>query len=190
MNELFLRYKNWRFHNTALLILSLALFFGLEQVAPFIDSVVSYIGDFGYLGAFFTGMFFVSTFTVAPAAVILYHLTQDLYMPLVALIASAGGVLGDYIIFRFLKDGLFEELVPVFRNLGGSHLSKFFATPYFAWLTPALGALLLVSPLPDEFGLSLMSTVHLTKWQFVAVSYVCNIVSIYLVIIIGNAVAG
>jgi hypothetical protein len=188
MHHLLEQYKYWRFHNTALIILSILLFIVLEQETTVIDSIISRIGDFGYLGAFFTGIFFVSTFTVAPAAVILYHLTQDLYLPLVAVIAGAGGVLGDYIIFRFLKDGLFAELVPVFHNLTNSHFTKFFSTPYFAWLMPAAGALLLVSPLPDEFGLSLMSTVHLSRWQFIAVSYVCNIVSIYLVIVIGNAI--
>src|SRR3989344_6560601 len=118
MYELVSRYKHWKFKNTFLLITSLMVFFYFADTY-FVRNIISGIGDLGYLGAFLTGTFFVSTFTVAPAGVVLFHLAKELAPLEVALFAGLGGVVGDYIIFRFLTDKVFEELRPLFTRIGG-----------------------------------------------------------------------
>lgn len=175
------RYRYWRFKNTFLLIVSLVIFFYLADT-PLVKSLIVGIGNLGYFGAFLTGIFFVSTFTVAPASVVLFHLARELAPLEVALFAGFGGVVGDYIIFRFLKDRVFEELRPVFMNLGGLRLTQLLATPYFAWLAPVLGAIIIASPFPDEVGVGLLGVSKLKNWQFLALSLILNSLGIFVII--------
>src|SRR5574339_602266 len=118
MHNLLDRYKHWRFKNTLLLIVSLILFFYFADTL-FVKNIIHSIGSLGYLGAFIAGIFFVSTFTVAPASVVLFYLARELSPLEVAIFAGVGGVLGDYLIFSFLRERVFEEITPVFMNLGG-----------------------------------------------------------------------
>src|SRR3989338_7117944 len=149
------KWKGWRFKNTFLLILSLVVFFYLAKT-PFVENGIQKIGTLGYLGAFLTGIFFVSSFTVAPAAVVLFHLAENLNALEVALLAGAGGVIGDYLIFRFLKDRVFSELAPVLHKLKMPKVRGIFRSPYFAWFPPVFGAVIIASPFPDEVGLSML----------------------------------
>jgi hypothetical protein len=175
-------WHRWHYKNTFLLIVSLLLFVFLAE-HPVIKSAILLIGSFGYFGAFFAGMIFVSIFTVAPASVLLFFLADTLNPILVALCAGIGSVVGDYIIFRFLKDSVFDELKPIFLENGGRTLRKLFKTPYFAWLLPFLGAAIIASPLPDEVGISLLGVTKLKDWQFIGLSYLLNSTGIFFVII-------
>jgi hypothetical protein len=143
---------------------------------------LAHVGKLGYLGAFIVGMFFVSTFTVAPSMVVLFFLADTLNPLYVAPIAGAGAVLGDFLIFRFFKDRVFDEIKPVFMNFGGSHLSRLFATPYFAWLAPVFGALIIASPLPDEIGVGLLGATRIKWWQFLILAFTLNSIGILVII--------
>ena len=175
-----------KYKNTTLLILSLvALFFLADTKIAHI--LIKQIGSYGYLGAAITGIFFVLTFTVAPAAVVLFRLAQEFNPILIAFYAGAGAALGDLIIFRFLKDGVFEELAPFFRKLGKSRLSNTFKTPYFAWLLPVLGAIIIASPFPDEIGIGLMGLSSIKFWQFLLLVFALNTVGILIIISLASA---
>lgn len=176
------RWKHWHYRNTALLILSLIVFF-LFAEHPAVRNTIDLIGSFGYVGAFITGILFVSIFTVAPAAVVLFFLADHLNPLFVALFAGIGAVVGDYLIFRFLRDHVFDELKPLFLQNGGNRLVKLFKTPYFGWLIPFLGAFIIASPFPDEVGIGLLGVSKLKSWQFILLSLLLNSVGIFLVII-------
>lgn len=187
MNIFLEKYKSWRYKNTFFLIISLFVvyyFFNTEIGYSFVHSVKS----FGYTGAFFAGIFFVSTFTVVPAGIVLFNLAQNFNPLMVATLAGMGAVLGDYIIFRYLKDYVFEEIKPVFMRLGGSHISRILSTPYFGWLAPVLGALIIASPFPDEIGVSLMGISKLKNWQFLTISFILNALGILLIITVAESV--
>ena len=179
-------WKHWHYKNTSLLILSLILFF-LFADTPVIKRIITHIGNFGYLGAFITGILFVSIFTVAPAAVVLYFLADTLNPLLIALFAGAGAVVGDYLIFRFLRDKVFDELKPLFLDSGGNLLVKLFKTPHFGWLLPFLGAFIIASPLPDELGVGFLGASKLKNWQFLFLSFCLNSVGIFLIIIVARS---
>ena len=176
------QWKNWQYKNTTLLILSLVLLFVLSQ-QPTFKSFVSYIGNFGYIGAFIAGAFFVSIFTVAPSALVLFFIAETLNPFGVAIFAGAGAVIGDYLIFRFLRDRVFNELKPMFLKNGGNILVKLFKTPYFIWLLPLVGAFIIASPFPDEVGIGLLGASKLKSWQFISLSLILNSIGIFLVII-------
>ncbi len=176
------KWSHWHYKNTTLLILSLILFFFLADT-PYVKDSIHFIGSFGYIGAFITGILFVSIFTVAPAAVVLYFLADHLNPLLVALFAGMGAVIGDYLIFRFLRDRVFDELTPLFLKNGGNKLVKLFKTPYFGWLLPFVGAFIIASPFPDEIGIGLLGASRLKSWQFLILSFLLNSIGIFVVII-------
>lgn len=175
-------WQHWPYKNTTLLIISLLVFFYFAE-SDFIQNIIITIGGFGYLGAFMTGIFFVSIFTVVPATTILYNLANILNPWEVAIFAGIGAVLGDYLIFRFLRDKVFDELNKIFNKMGGSVVKKLFYTPYFIWLLPLLGAFVIASPLPDEAGISLLGLSKIKNWQFIVLSFLLNAVGILIVII-------
>jgi len=186
MQQLIDRYKHWRFKNTFLLILSLVAFFFLADT-PFVRNVIDGIGQLGYLGAFLVGIFFVSTFTVAPASVVLFYLAEEMPLLELTLIVTVGRVLGDYIIFRFLKDRVLEELKPIFMTLGGKRLSYLHATPYFGWLAPVFGSVIIATPIPDEAGIALLGVSRLKDWQFLTLIFLLNLVGTLLIILLAKA---
>ncbi|MFA6458951.1 MAG: hypothetical protein WCV79_00955 [Candidatus Paceibacterota bacterium] len=180
MSKIIRHHKRWKYKNTLILLTSLlALFFISDSI--YVSQIMNAISGLGYVGAFFAGFFFVSTFTIAPAGLVLYHLSFVLDPILMSLIGGLGGVIGDFIIFSFFKDKVLEEITPIYNALGGSHLTRLVGTPYFAWFAPVLGALIIASPFPDELGIGLMGIAKLKKWQFITISFVMNTLGILAV---------
>ncbi|MFZ2832043.1 MAG: hypothetical protein WAZ40_02730 [Minisyncoccia bacterium] len=175
------RLISWKYRNTALLICSLVALFVISDT-EIAHTLIKHIGRFGYLGAGITGVFFVSTFTVAPASLVLFHLAQEYNPLIVALCSGAGAVLGDLIIFHFLKDGVFTELEPLFEKIRGSSLNIMVRTRYFVWLNPVVGALIIASPLPDEIGIAMMGLTKIKIWQFALLTFVLNSLGIFLIV--------
>jgi hypothetical protein len=182
------QYRAWGYKNTTALLLSLVVFFYFAE-STIIQNLINKIGEYGYVSAFIAGIFFVSTFTVTPAAVVLFNLAHDLNPYIVAILAGIGAVIGDYVIFRFLRDNVFEELKPFFLDHGGSYIARLFHSPYFVWLFPVFGALIIASPLPDEAGVSLLSLSKLKNWQFILLSFILNATGIFIVVMLSLFVA-
>lgn len=176
-----LRYKNWKYKNTTFLILSIAVFIYFIDSDP-VRIFITTLGGLGYLGAFIVGILFVSTFTVAPATVALFYLADKHHPIEIALIAGLGSVIGDYIIFRFLKDRVYKELAPIFGKYKRSHLKTLIKTPYFSWFSTILGALLILSPVPDEFGIGLLGLSKISLWRFIMITFVLDVVGIFLIV--------
>lgn len=177
----------WAFRNTLFLLASLVLVFFLAgtEVA---EQGIHFMGQLGYLGGFVSGLFFVSTFTVAPSAIVLFHLAEELNPVLLALSAGAGGVIGDVMLFKFLKDRVYEELAPIAKKLGGSNLSLILHSPYFGWFAPVLGALIIASPFPDEVGISLLGLSKINTLHFMALTFLLNTLGIFAVILIAQGI--
>ncbi|MEO5627843.1 MAG: hypothetical protein ABIQ89_03055 [Candidatus Saccharimonadales bacterium] len=179
-------WRRWRYKNTTLLVLSLVVFFYLARTSA-AHEAVNQLGGFGYIGAFITGIFFVSTFTVAPAALVLFNLAENLHPLEVALLAGLGAMLGDFLVLRLVQGSVFDELTPILGKLQPKYVRNLFKTPYFAWLLPVIGAVVIASPLPDEAGVSLLGLSRLKKWQFFAVTYVLNVAGIFVIVTLARA---
>jgi len=179
-------YRAWEYRNIALLLASFALLWYISD-HPVVISAIDGVAHLGYLGAFITGGFFVSTFTVAPAAVVLFRLADTFNPYLIAIFAGAGAVIGDYIIFRFLRDGVFRELRALFHKMGGSYVTRLLYTPYLFWLMPFIGAIIIASPLPDEVGIGMMGFSKIRTWQFVLLSFSLNSLGIFVIIALARS---
>ncbi|MDE2312068.1 MAG: hypothetical protein KGJ93_03220 [Patescibacteria group bacterium] len=171
----------WRYKNTILLLVSLAAFFALAN-SPAVKSAITSVGSLGLFGVVLTGILFVSIFTAAPAAVILFFLAKHHSPVVVALYAGFGAVIGDYLIFRYLKNNIFTELHDIFNKLGGTYFSRLFSTPYFSWALPILGAAIIASPLPDEVGITMMGLSRVKNWQFAIISFTLNTIGIFFIL--------
>ena len=165
------------------MLLALTSFFYFLE-SPVIQYFLTKIGSLGYIGAFLSGVMFVSIFTVVPASAILFKLADGTLDPLlIALAAAIGATVGDLLILRFLKDKVFEELAPLFRLRKRSLIRRIFTSPYFTWILPIFGAVIIAMPaVPDEMGITLMGLSKIKTWQFILITFLLNLIGIFLVI--------
>ncbi|MEK7573646.1 MAG: hypothetical protein AAB531_04445 [Patescibacteria group bacterium] len=177
--------KSWhrlKYKNLTILLISIIFAIVLSRFETFHAFLLN-LGGLGYVGAFIAGMLFVSTFTVTTGAVILLVLAEKLSPVEIGIIAGLGAVIGDFIIFKFVKDGLVEEVEEVYEKIDhNNHLLKILHTKYFSWMFPVFGAIIIMSPLPDEIGVSLMGIGKIKTYQFLILSFVLNAAGIFLVI--------
>lgn len=133
------------------------------------------------LGAFLAGMFFVSVFTVSPASVVIGELMKSESLFFVAAVAGLGGLCGDLLIFRFIKDSLVGDLAYLLRGRGLERLAVIFSSKSFKWLIVFLGAVIVASPFPDELGIALLGLTKLKTSLFIPVSFTLNFMGILIV---------
>jgi hypothetical protein len=133
------------------------------------------------IGGFIAGMLFVSVFTVAPAAAVLIELFGVNSLLEVALGAGLGGLVGDWLMFRFLRNRVADDLRELLRRSGSQRLLAIFRLKCFRWLTPLIGAIIVASPLPDEIGLALMGLSGLRTAMFLPLSFILNFFGILAV---------
>ncbi len=175
-------YQRWQYKNTALLLVSLAVFIALSGY-PAVADFFAILGSIGYVGAFLAGLLSVSIFTVAPAAIIIFDVAQTLDPLLVALVAAVGAALGDYLVLRVVSVTIFEELEPLFRFFGGPLVKALFHSPYFQWLMPFIGAFIIAAPvLPDELGVSILGLAKLPRWRFFLIAFLLNALGIFVIV--------
>lgn len=150
------------------------------------NEILLHLGNFKYFSAFIGGLLFVSTFTLPVGAMILLTLARSFPFILLIFIAGTGAVLGDFLVFKFLKNKISEEINPLYEELekvvGKNHLKKIVHTKYFAWTLPVLGALIMASPLPDELGISVMGLSNISIKKFILISWVSHSLGIFLII--------
>lgn len=183
--------KKWRFKNLAFFILAMGVAIFLVDT-PFLLDFIDGIGNFGYIGAFIAGAFIVSIFTVGPAMVVLFDLAIELNPVLVAIIGGFGGALGDFIIYKYLKDGVFNEMGRFFKKRKKTRFSRFisriFKSKILVWMLPVIGAIAIISPFSDEVGLGLMGLSNIKKWQFVILTFVLDTIGILLITTLARSI--
>ena len=180
-------WKHWRLKNTSLLLVGVVGFFFLAKT-PAVAGFIQDLGYLGYLGALIAGVFFVSTYTVLPATYVLFQLAKYNSPLEVAIFAGIGGMLGDYAIFRYIRDGVFSELRPYLRKFGNRKLRRLFRTPYFAWMLPVTGAMIIASPFPDELGVSLLGLSKVSNIHFLVVTYLLNVLGIFMIVLFAKSI--
>ena len=169
----------WQYKNLTFTALSAVAVWFLFQF-EFFHQLLLQLNGYGYITAFVAGMLFASTFTVALGVVLLLVLAEELPVFYLALVAGGGAVLSDLLIFRFVKDHLSDEIKALYQRFGNRHLTKLFASPFFSWTLPVVGAIIIASPLPDEVGVSLMGISRMKAYQFLLISFLLNAVGIFI----------
>ncbi|MDO8482371.1 MAG: hypothetical protein Q7S86_00970 [bacterium] len=139
-------------------------------------------------GGFLSGMFFTSVFTTPPATVALGEIARIDGILVTALVGALGAVIGDLVIFRFIRDRFAEHLLELVghRTLG-KKFKALLRLRYFRWFTFFLGGLIIASPFPDELGISLLGFSKTKMSWFIPLSFVCNFIGIVFIGIIAQS---
>lgn len=180
--------RRWRrYHFKNLTYFGISIVVGLILLkTPFFREIVFHLGNLGYIGAFFGGILFVSTFTVSIGTVLLLLLAETLHPVEIGIIAGMGAVIGDLVVFQYIRSkGLISEIKHFFEFFGDDKIIHLVHTKYFSWTLPVLGAIIVASPLPDELGVGLMGISKLKTSQFILLSFVLNAIGILLIVSAG-----
>jgi hypothetical protein len=157
------------------------------------------VGRLGYLDAlaqnaaganqvlfsFIAGALYSFSFTAAFAVVLFANMTigHEAVLPL-AIIAATGGLVMDITLLRFIKGVLSEELTGHAKKI----VERTMHNPVARLGTQFLGGLIIISPFPEEVGLTLLGISHLSFWRIVCVTYVLDTIGAYLVISLASRV--
>lgn len=146
-----------------------------------VQGVVALLGGNFVLASFVAGMFFTSITTTAPAIVALAELALLGNVGVVAVVGGMGAVVGDYLIFAFVRDRVSEDIAYLLKSTGTPRIFKIFRRKTFRRLLPFIGGLIIASPLPDELGLTLLGLAHMRTKSFVLLSFAFNTTGILLI---------
>ncbi|MBU2082301.1 hypothetical protein KKH14_02660 [Patescibacteria group bacterium] len=180
-------HKNNLIKDASIVALSVLIAIILLKTGVFINILAS-SKSLELLGSFIAGIFFTSVFTAAPAAVVLAEIARVNSVILVALFGGAGAMIGDMIIFRFVKDKLSGDILYLLKKSKSEKLISIFKLRIFRWSLAFLGALVIASPLPDELGLMMLGFSKMKTSLFVPVSFLFNSLGILIIGLIARAV--
>jgi hypothetical protein len=146
-----------------------------------VDQVYGVLGN-SVLACFIAGIFFTSAFTIAPSSIFLVHIAQSLPLQTVALWGALGAVVGDLILFLFIRDKFAEDLLKSLKPSFTKHIFKSFHLGFLKWFSPILGAFIIASPLPDELGLTLMGLSKTRLYILIPISFIMNMIGIKAIV--------
>lgn len=139
------------------------------------------VTPFGIGGIFVVGMMYSYSFTIGLAALLLPAFLEHFSPGVIALIGGLGGTFADTTIFRLFKGNLKKEM----KALGGTKFMKSVAKlplMNYRWFRDALGMLVIMSPIPDEIGIAIMASTHLSENTFRILSFIANVAGIFLLV--------
>jgi len=171
----------------AILILSIVIAVVFIKTGVLSDLLAS-TQEIKFIGSFVAGMFFTSVFTTVPATVVLAEIAQSNSIYLVAFLGGLGALLGDWIIFRFIRDTLSADFLYLIKKTGFERFTAIFRLGLFKWLVPFIGALVVASPLPDELGLAMMGLSKMKTSLFIPLSFTLNFLGILAIGLIAKTV--
>ncbi len=180
-------HKNNLIKDVAIIALSILIAIILLKTGVLINILAS-SKELRLLGSFIAGMFFTSVVTVAPATVVLAEIAQVNSVLWVVFFGGIGAMIGDLIIFRFVKNRLSEDILYLLKKSKSEKLISVFRLRLFRWSIAFLGALVIASPLPDELGLTMLGFSKMKTSLFVPISFLLNSLGILVIGLIAKAI--
>jgi len=192
---------NWKYHNLILLIISFLVAYYILKFKP-ITIFVHGLSYFGYLAAFILGMMFTYALTTTPAVTSLYNLGQQFNPLLIAFVGAFGSVISDYIIFRFVRNRLMDEIkllsseikratrpmqrLDFTKKLRIILWKKISHSRVWKMMIPLIAGLIIASPLPDELGVAIFGAAKYEVKKFLLLSYCFNFIGILAITSLSN----
>jgi hypothetical protein len=162
-----------------IIILSIAIAIILVKTGILNELFIG-LQEWRFLGIILAGALFVSIFTAVPAGVVLFEAATVGSVWEVALFGAIGALIGDFLIFRFVKNNLVESVKSLISQARRERIVSIFELKIFRWLFPFFGALIVASPLPDEIGLAMMGFAKMETKFFIPISFFLNFVGILI----------
>lgn len=155
--------------------------------AHFFLEFAKVLNSHGYISIFLAGFLFSYGFTAPFAVGFFIELASEVNIFIAAPLAGIGALASDLMIFKFIRvtfqdefdkfkfTWIFQKIKQLFDNNLNDKL-KIYALWTFA-------GFLIASPLPDEFGVSLISGfTNINKKIFSAISYLLNTTGIFIIL--------
>lgn len=171
----------------AIVVLSIFVAIILAKTGS-IESLITSTQEMRFIGSFIAGILFVSVFTAAPATVALGEIAQSNSVITVAILGGLGALVGDLIIFRFVKDKLSEDLLNLIKTPKSKRLILISKMKGAKWAALLIGALIIASPLPDEIGVAMLGLSKMKNSFFIPLSFVLNSAGILVIGLISKTV--
>jgi len=161
------------------------LIFNGRAYAPLHDAII----DVGYFGVFIAGVLFTYSFTSAPATMLLLILATHQNIYLAAFIGGLGALVGDIIIFTFIKSSFIDEIEKMSNENIVAYISHIIPNSIKKYVLPLIGCLIIASPFPDEIGVVLLaSSKTISLKSFIWISYVMNTLGIFAILLVGSSI--
>jgi hypothetical protein len=158
-------------------------FFSRLLYEPLHDALV-YLG---YFGTFLAGLLYPYAFTSAAGTAILIIISKEQNILLAGMVASAGALISDIIIFFFVKYTFAEEMRGLSKEAIVMTLSRRIPNSFRIYLLASIAAILIASPLPTEMGIMLMASIKkITTKKFVAIIYILHEGAIFVILLISK----
>lgn len=168
-------------HDFIMIILGVIIAIILSKIG-FFDFIINLVKDYYFIACFITGIFFTSIFTIAPASVALIHLSDSVPMSSIIIFGALGAMCGDLILFFFIRDRFSKDIIKAIKPSTVKHLLHSFHFGFLKWLSPIVGALIIASPLPDEFGITLLGMSRIKTIILIPISFIMNSLGIYILL--------
>ncbi len=180
--------RGYLIEDIAIVILSIFAALVLIQT-QILAQILATTQEYKLFGSFFAGIFFTSIFTTAPSIVALGEIAQMQSVIQVAFFGALGALIGDLIIFRFIKDRLSDHLMEMMKHqIAGTKLKFKHHLTFFRYLTFFIGGIIIASPLPDELGVGLLGLSKMNMRWFIPVAFIGNFIGILLIGIVANTI--
>lgn len=180
MKEVTVRRKKV-FRDTLIIAISILIAVLIHQ-NNFLDNLlVQSTGFYFFIVTFLSGIVFASTFTVAVAISIVSMLAESHSPFQIALIGGLGALIGDTIIFKYLREDLIADFEFLQDHFGNRMFRRIIHSKMIFWFAPIVAAMMIASPLPDEVGLLMLASIKLKYRHFFIISLFLNTLEILLV---------
>ncbi len=146
-----------------------------------LENAILLLNNYGYAGAFLSGLFLTSGFTTPFAIAVFLSFRATLNLFAVAFLGAFGATLMDYFLFSSTK-----KIVRQTRVTASAHVFKFKKFPSF--VTAIIGGVVLASPLPDEIAVSLVGVAQLDAKTFVVLAFFFKFLGILAIVLVGQVI--
>ncbi|MBU5537615.1 MAG: hypothetical protein QW818_02910 [Candidatus Aenigmatarchaeota archaeon] len=179
--------------NTILLLISFIFTYYLVKTGM-IQTVVEFLGNFGYLSAFILGFLFSFGFTTTPASTTLFFLAKYIDPLGMAFIAAIGSAISNLIIYLFVKNELLDEIRYILSEELRLEFSKFeirlthqmLKKKWLRFFVPALAGILTAMPIPTELVAAILWNIARYKPQIVLLySFIFSFIGIFILGLFG-----
>ena len=176
------RWRRWKYKHLTFFFVSLIVV-GLLSKLPHFHDLMHKLAQAGHWGAFIGGILYISSFTAAVGALLLISLTETVPLMQLCLLAGLGGLVGDLLIFKFIRSEMRNELHRLYYVLGGKFITRLFKrNKPLSWLVPVAGAVIIASPLPDEIGISMLGVTKIRTIHFSVMAFVLDVVGVFALV--------
>jgi hypothetical protein len=151
----------------------------LDRALPARQILENFKGN-EFLAYLFGGILSVNFVTAVPAYTFFHKIVTPDNFSLVLLGLALGSVIGDTLIFNFIKFRIVENIIKIFKT--NQQVSKIIKTKkqYLRLILVFIGSLIIMSPFPDEVALLLMGFSRIKNLYFIPISFILNLLGNYI----------